>query len=171
MIHSGPCPALNPATVIGSSSSDDAKIIGITPAVLSLSGRWVLSPPNIFCPTWRFGYCTTMRRWARSTKTIRVITETTMMNSPTMSTADIAPVRPSSRVPARAEGSAATMPEKMISEIPLPTPRAVICSPSHIRKMVPPTSVITVVMRMYKRGLVTATPWAPVMPSSPTAIP
>ena len=39
------------------------------------------------------------------------------------------------------------MPEKMISEMPLPTPRAVICSPSHIRKIVPPVSVMTVVMR------------------------
>ena len=39
------------------------------------------------------------------------------------------------------------MPAKMISEMPLPTPRCVICSPSHIRNIVPPTSVITVVMR------------------------
>ena len=37
------------------------------------------------------------------------------------------------------------MPAKMISETPLPTPRAVICSPSHKRNMVPPTSVTTVV--------------------------
>ena len=34
------------------------------------------------------------------------------------------------------------MPTKMISEMPLPMPRAVICSPSHIRNMVPPTSVM-----------------------------
>ena len=43
-------------------------------------------------------------------------------------------------------GRSATMPAKMISEMPLPMPRAVICSPSHIRNMVPPVSVITVVM-------------------------
>jgi hypothetical protein len=36
------------------------------------------------------------------------------------------------------------MPAKMISEMPLPMPREVICSPSHIRNMVPPVSVITV---------------------------
>ncbi len=56
-----------------------------------------------------------------------------------------APVRPSSRVLTRAEGNRATMPLKMISEVPLPTPRWVICSPSHIRKTVPQVSEITVV--------------------------
>ena len=44
------------------------------------------------------------------------------------------------------------MPAKMISEMPLPTPRAVICSPSHIRKIVPPTSVITVEAMKYGPG-------------------
>ena len=38
-----------------------------------------------------------------------------------------------------ADGSPATMPAKMISEIPLPMPRSVICSPSHTRNMVPVT--------------------------------
>ncbi len=47
------------------------------------------------------------------------------------------------------------MPEKMISEMPLPMPRLVICSPSHIRNMVPPVSVITVVMRKNMPGSVT----------------
>ena len=59
------------------------------------------------------------------------------------------------------------MPAKMMSEMPLPTPRAVICSPSHIRKMVPPTSVITVVMRKNQPGSSTTLP----APSSPTAMP
>ena len=44
------------------------------------------------------------------------------------------------------------MPTKMISDVPLPTPRCVICSPSHIRNMVPPTSVITVEMRKNQPG-------------------
>ena len=34
------------------------------------------------------------------------------------------------------------MPAKMMSEMPLPTPRLVICSPIHIRRIVPPVSVI-----------------------------
>ena len=44
------------------------------------------------------------------------------------------------------------MPAKMMSEMPLPMPRSVICSPSHIRNMVPVTSVITVVMRNMRPG-------------------
>lgn len=63
------------------------------------------------------------------------------------------------------------MPAKMISEMPLPTPRAVICSPSHIRNMVPPTSVMTVEMRKNRPGSMTADPVGPVNCSSPTAIP
>ena len=59
-----------------------------------------------------------------------------------MKTVDSAPVRPSSRSAASAVGRLATMPAKMISEVPLPTPRAVICSPSHIRNIVPVTRVI-----------------------------
>ncbi len=35
------------------------------------------------------------------------------------------------------------MPAKMRSEIPLPMPRSVICSPTHIMKAVPVVSVIT----------------------------
>ena len=34
---------------------------------------------------------------------------------------------------------------KMIIEMPLPMPRSVICSPSHIRNIVPVTSVIAAV--------------------------
>ena len=45
------------------------------------------------------------------------------------------------------------MPAKMISEMPLPMPRAVICSPSHIRNIVPPVSVMTVVMRKNMPGI------------------
>ena len=69
-----------------------------------------------------------------------------------ISAVDSAPWRPSSSVPAIAAGSSATMPAMMISEMPLPMPREVICSPSHIRNMVPPVSVITVEMRKNQPG-------------------
>ena len=78
----------------------------------------------------------------------------------------MAPCRPSSSVPTSAAGSSATMPAKMISEMPLPTPRAVICSPSHIRKTVPPTSVITAVIRKNQPGSTTTLATL----SSPTAM-
>ena len=157
--------------MIGSRSRELAKIGGITPEVLIFSGMCELSPPNMRLPTCRLGYCTTTRRWARSTKTMKATTATASTISPTMNSEDSAPVRPSSSVPASAAGKLATMPAKMIREMPLPTPRAVICSPSHIRNIVPPTSVITVVARKNSPGAWTAVPWLPLMPSSPTAMP
>ena len=57
-----------------------------------------------------------------------------------------------SSVLAMAIGNWATIPAKIMSEIPLPTPLAVICSPSQTRNMVPPTSVITVVNRKNTPG-------------------
>ena len=59
------------------------------------------------------------------------------------------------------------MPTKMISEMPLPMPRAVICSPSHIRNSVPPTMVITVTARKNMPGSTTAEPDGPVIASRP----
>ena len=59
------------------------------------------------------------------------------------------------------------MPAKMINEMPLPMPRSVICSPSHIRNIVPVTSVTTVVKRNIRPGSITS----PRCPSSAMAIP
>jgi hypothetical protein len=59
------------------------------------------------------------------------------------------------------------MPDMMISEVPLPMPRAVTCSPSHIRNMVPPVSVITVETMNIRPGSLTTLP----DPCRPTAMP
>ena len=99
--------------------------------------------------------------------TMMAMTAIAITSSPMMSGVESAPCRPSSSVPTRACGNCATMPAKMMSEMPLPTPRAVICSPSHIRKMVPPTSVMQVVMRKKKPGSSTTLP----APSRPMAMP
>ena len=64
------CPA-NWLIVSGISSSDEAKIGGITPAVLTFSGRNERSPPAMRLPSWRFGYWIRRRRWARSMKTMK----------------------------------------------------------------------------------------------------
>ncbi|MNC59808.1 hypothetical protein D3C75_1096410 [compost metagenome] len=58
------------------------------------------------------------------------------------------------------DGRTATMPAKMISEMPLPTPRAVTCSPSHIRNMVPPVRVVTVAMMKKMPGWSIRPAWA-----------
>ena len=47
------------------------------------------------------------------------------------------------------------MPAKMISDMPLPIPRSVICSPSHITKMLPVVIVSIVMSRKPSPGLAT----------------
>ena len=68
----------------------------------------------------------------------------------------MAPVRTSSSIPATAFGNPAAIPAKMMIEMPLPKPRSVTCSPSHIRNMVPVTSVTTVVKRNIRPGSITS---------------
>ena len=79
----------------------------------------------------------------------------------------IEPVRISSPMPPMAVGRPATMPAKMMIEMPLPRPRSVICSPSHIRNMVPVTSDTTVMKRNPGPGSSTS----PGCASSATAMP
>ena len=59
------------------------------------------------------------------------------------------------------------MPAKIISDIPLPTPLLVTCSPSHIRNNVPPTRVTTAVILKKNPGSTTT----PVEDSNAIAIP
>ena len=68
------------------------------------------------------------------------------------------PVLPSCKVLTKAAGKFATIPAVIIKEIPLPTPLEVICSPSHIKKIVPPTNVITVVILKNIPGSITIFP-------------
>jgi len=44
------------------------------------------------------------------------------------------------------------MPAKMISDIPLPIPRSLICSPSHMTKAQPVVNVSTVINRNPQPG-------------------
>ena len=89
------------------------------------------------------------------------------MKIPTIINADKAPVLPSSKVDARALGISATIPEKIIREIPFPTPLKVICSPSHIKKVVPATKEIVVMILKDIPGSITKFPAF----SSPTETP
>ena len=64
------------------------------------------------------------------------------------------------------------MPAKMIRLIPLPMPRSVICSPSHMMKAVPVVSVSTVMSLKPQPGLSTMWNWlASVIRSRYTAMP
>ncbi len=103
--------------------------------------------------------------------TMKAITATAITTKARMNSGLRAPVRPSSSRVASAFGTLATMPAKMMRLVPLPMPRAVICSPSHIRNIVPPTRVTTQEKRKNMPGSITAGPKVPCMLSSPTAMP
>ena len=71
-------------------------------------------------------------------KTMKPTSTTAKTAKANSSSGLVAPVRADSKACPMICGKRATMPAKMISEMPLPTPRLVICSPIHIRRMVPP---------------------------------
>lgn len=63
----------------------------------------------------------------------------------------IAPVETNWNKLLTAAGRPATIPAKMMMEIPFPIPLSVICSPSHIKNMVPVTREITQTQRKNMR--------------------
>ena len=139
---------------------------GMTPAGFTLTGRCEFCASVIFMPTWRRGYWMVILRSARSMNTTNMMTATTITMTPMITAGLIAPERPEAKNCASAAGTSAMIPTKMMSEMPLPMPRAVICSPSHIRNIVPPTSVMTQDARKNRPGSVTRLP-----DSSPTESP
>ncbi len=56
-------------------------------------------------------------------------------------------------------GKPTTMPAKMMRLIPLPIPRSVICSPSHMMKAVPVVRVSTVMSLKARPGFSTIWNW------------
>ena len=86
--------------------------------------------------------------------TARMIAITKMAASGLMAPVDTSWKRPD--VPL---GRPATIPAKMMIEIPFPRPRSVICSPSHIRNIVPVSKEIVVVIRNMKPGSSTRPAW------------
>ena len=89
-----------------------------------------------------------MRRSLRSTKTMNATTAAIPATSSRTTRNDIGPqasvwifwIRPP-----MPRGRPATMPVKISRLMPLPMPRSVICSPSHMMNAVPAVSVITVI--------------------------
>ena len=115
----------------------------MTPEVLSFNGRCEVSPPNIRLPTLAL-------RVLHQDAALRALHEDDEGDDARPTDQEQHDEHGRDRTGAAelegraiACGSWATMPAKMISEMPLPTPRAVICSPSHIKNTVPPVSVIT----------------------------
>ena len=118
---------------------------GMTPAWLTLSGMYVEVPPNILRPTIRRAYCTGIRRCACSMKmTAAMIDEADQRR------------RCRRRPPAlarfltahRAAGKVATTWVKIRIDMPLPMPRSVISSPSHMITAVPAVMVMTMTRKV-----------------------
>ena len=86
---------------------------------------------------------------------MNIIVRISNININIIITVEIAPVLPNSNVVTKAFGISATIPENIIRDIPFPIPLCVICSPSHIRKIVPATIVVTVEILKNKPGLIT----------------
>ena len=90
-----------------------------------------------------------------STKQTRLVTAITKATINRAIIGNIDPVLTNSKSPPRELGRPATIPAKIINEIPFPNPRSVICSPSHMRNIVPVTNVTTVVNLNNKPGSIT----------------
>ena len=116
-----------------------AKMIGMTPAALIFSGRYWRTPPYCLLPMTRFAYCTGTLRTACTMAMAAMMTRNQMTSSTTRMRGPPTPLPwnfwPISAT--RAYGRRATIPIMMIREIPLPIPRSVMRSPSHITNMVP----------------------------------
>ena len=79
----------------------------------------------------------------------------------TMSTGVIPPQAPFLALSMRSimpRGSPTTIPAKISSDMPLPMPRSVICSPSHMMKALPVVSVSMVIRMNPTPGLITKSP-------------
>ena len=116
---------------------------GMTPAWFTLSGMYVELPPNILRPTIRRAYCTGIRRCACSMKMTAA-----MMSSP-ITTMTRRPIRPSYSPTDHSEvGKLATTWVKISSDMPLPMPRSVMSSPSHMITAVPAVMVTTMTRKV-----------------------
>ena len=120
----------------------NAKMSGIIPALLTRSGRNV--EPDCLCiwpPLYMLRpYCTGMRRCASLNSTITYMTP----NANSARSSRPAPGLFSSNPCPTMVGNPATMPPKMISDMPFPSPRSDISSPSHTRNIVPATMDISI---------------------------
>ena len=116
---------------------------GMTPAWFTLSGMYVELPPNILRPTIRRAYCTGIRRWACSMKM------TAAMISRPITTTMPKTHQPFAFCTAHSEdGKPATTWVKISSDMPLPMPRSVMSSPSHMMTAVPAVMVMTMTRKV-----------------------
>src|SRR6266487_4539899 len=98
----------------------DAKMIGITPALLTRSGMCVLAPPYIRRPTMRFAYWTGILRVAWVMRMTAAMTRTIIATTNNRTNSDTVPARKLSTPFITVFGMRRMMLMKMMSEMPLP---------------------------------------------------
>ena len=138
--------------------NDDAKIIGITPAIANLSGICVFCPPYIFLPTTFLAYCTGTLLSASCTKTTAATNNTApktiaiAISIPVVLTPSVVTINLHNVT--NPDGILEMIPTKIIIEIPFPIPLLVISSPNHISTDVPATNDITTTNPVKNPGLI-----------------
>ena len=90
----------------------------------------------------RLAYCTGIRRWPCSTNTTLAMMASPKKQTPTKTRP---PLR---RMFAPSAGIRAAIEVKISSDMPLPMPRSVTCSPSHMMTAVPAVITITMTVRL-----------------------
>jgi hypothetical protein len=130
----------------GNCSKEIAKMIDITPAILTFMGMYELFPnirPAIFLE-----YCTGIRLSPSATSTTKAIISAKPIIMATICIMPISRLSPpkSRNKPCTAIGKPAKMFAKIRKEAPLPIPRSVRSSASHIIKIVPLTIAAVAVM-------------------------
>ena len=134
-----------------------AKIIGRTPDALTLMGMCVFWPPNCFLPLICFAYDTGILRSAPSMKVMNPKMNTTITRK--MSRYHGCISQPSSpRAIMDTEFTSARpaverIPTKISIDIPLPTPRSVTLSPSHIVNTAPAISTQAISINTTNTGI------------------
>ena len=133
---------------MGAERMELAKMMGITPPEFTFNGKWLDWPPIMRRPTMRRALWMGMRRSLRSTKTMKATTAAMPATSSSTTRKVIGPQASVWTFWTRSttpRGRPATMPAKISRLMPLPMPRSVICSPSHMMNAVPAVSVSTVI--------------------------
>ena len=135
--------AENPTNAIGINMIACAKMIGITPAVLTFKGIYWRAPPYCLLPTTRLAYCTGILRVpctksidAAITRSRNTISARNMTRPP-----EVVAVRITNSC-TRDCGRRAIIPTKMINDIPFPMPLSVIRSPNHMINILPAVRII-----------------------------
>ena len=148
---------LNWAIAPGTTITDDAKMIGMTPAALTRSGMKFFAASRCLPRDMvRCGIWIITRRAAIVTAIVPATTATITMPSTTSEKGPTACVFTKPKVPKIPGQNRSTIEKKMISDAPLPKPRSVICSPSHMTNIAPVVRTSTICSLNPNPGFTTA---------------